>query len=46
MPRDVASPHSTDAAVNPITEIMKTLRRPHCEHSQPVIGSAMAAATM
>jgi hypothetical protein len=43
---EAAMPHIAEAAVKPITATMNTLRRPHCPHSQPVTGVAMAAATM
>ena len=45
-PSDVDRPHSAEATVKPTMETMKTLRRPQREHSQPVSGRAMAAATM
>ena len=43
---EVDKPHRADATVKPITDTMKTLRRPHCVHNQPVSGSVIAEATM
>ena len=45
-PSEPATPHRPEAIVKPITETMKTLRRPHCEIIQPVSGRAIAEATM
>ncbi len=41
-----AMPHSAEATVKPATANRNTRRRPNAEHSQPVSGVAMAAATM
>lgn len=43
---EVARPHSAEAMVKPITEMMNTRRRPQWPQSQPVSGSAIAEATM
>jgi hypothetical protein len=43
---EVASPHSAEATVKPMTEMMNTRRRPQWPHSHPVSGNAMAEATM
>ena len=43
---EVAIAHSTDAAVNPTTEISSRRLRPTLSASQPLIGRAIAEATM
>ena len=44
--RPNAVPHSAEEAMKPTTETMKTRFRPKLSESQPVIGVAIAAATM
>ncbi len=43
---EVAVAHSTDATVNTATEISSRRLRPTLSASQPLIGSAIAEATM
>ena len=43
---EVAVAHSTEAAVNTATEISSRRLRPTLSASQPLIGSAIAEATM
>ncbi len=40
-----ARPHSSDAIVNPLTDVISRRLRPNVRASQPVIGSTIALAT-